>query len=111
MNLFREVVNKKLFFGRSLPNWMSGVADSQTRSKPLKQKKITMKIAFFDPNFTLCVPKSHKNPWVGGLAQRFGKFYPNKTVFWGGPSLKWNDGIGWKSPFKCIEQWRQNSRT
>ena len=32
--------------------WVGGVADSQTRSKPLKKKQITPKIASFDPNFT-----------------------------------------------------------
>ena len=34
--------------------WVGGVADSQTRSKPLK----TPKNAFFDPNFTFCFSKS-----------------------------------------------------
>ena len=39
------------------------VSDSQTRSKPIK--KIALKIAFFDLNFTCRSPKSHKNPGVG----------------------------------------------
>ena len=33
--------------------------------KPAPKNKITPKIAFFDPNFTLHFPKSHKNPGVG----------------------------------------------
>ena len=62
--------------------WVGGVADSQTRSKPLKKKnQINPKIAFFDQNFTFCFPKSHKNPGVGGWVNRFGKGLPRKTVF------------------------------
>ena len=45
--------------------------------------KITPKIASFDPNFTFCFPKSHKNPGVGGWVHTFGKSFPNKTVFLG----------------------------
>ena len=30
----------------------------------MKKKQITPKIAFFDPNFTFCVPKAHKSEWV-----------------------------------------------
>ena len=39
------------------------------------------KIAFFDPNFTFCFPKSHKNPGVGGWVNRFGKDIPKKSFF------------------------------
>ena len=46
--------------------WVGGVADSQTRSKPLKKKnQITPKIALFDPNFTYGSPKSYKKNWGG----------------------------------------------
>ena len=45
--------------------WVGGVADSQTRSKPLKTPQITPKIAVVDPNFIFCSPKSHRNPGVG----------------------------------------------
>ena len=41
--------------------WVGGVADSQTMSK--KNQNIPK---IFDPNFTFCVPKSHKNPGVSG---------------------------------------------
>ena len=30
----------------------------------MKKNQITLKIAFFDRNFTLRVPKSHKSEWV-----------------------------------------------
>ena len=43
--------------------------------------KCGWKIAFFDPNFTFCFPKSHKNPGVGGWVNRFGKGFPKKDVF------------------------------
>ena len=54
----REGVKKKFFFGDISQMWVGGVADSQTRSKPLKTPQITPKIAFFDPNFTFRFPKS-----------------------------------------------------
>ena len=59
----REAAQKKtLFLGYLSQMWEGGVADSQTRSKPLKPPQIAPKIAFFDPNFTFRFPKSHKNP-------------------------------------------------
>ena len=45
--------------------WVGGVANYQTRSKPIKNPKITPKIAFLDPNFNFRSPKCHKNPGVG----------------------------------------------
>ena len=63
--------------------WVGGVADSQTRSKPLKKNQITPKIAFFDPKFIIRPPKSHKNPWVGGWENRFGSDLPKKKFFSG----------------------------
>ena len=74
---------KNVFLGYLFQMWVGGVADSQTRSKPLK---ITPKIAFFDPNFTFCFPKSYKNPGVGGWLNRFGKGFPKKVFFI--PSLR-----------------------
>ena len=69
--------------------WVCGVADSQTRSKPLKTPQITPKIAFFDPNFTFCFPKSHKNPGVDGLVYTFGKTFQQKNGFvFGGLSFR-----------------------
>ena len=55
---------------------MGGLIPKQTQNKT--------QIAFFDPNFTLRVSKSHKKPWLGSniwesLEKRFGE-----------PSLKGN---------------------
>ena len=66
--------------------WVGGVADSQTRPKPIKTPQITPKIAFFDPNFTFRSPKSHKNPGVGGWVNRFGRDLPKKNGFFFGSS-------------------------
>ena len=66
--------------------WVGGVADSQTRSKPLKTPpQITPKIALFDPNFTFRSPKSHKNTGVGGKTD-LGDISQKKRFFL--PSLK-----------------------
>ena len=45
-----------------------------------KLAQITSKIAFFYPNFTFCVPKSHKNPGVG-VFKDLGKFFQIKPFF------------------------------
>ena len=55
--------------------WVGGVADSQTRSKPLNTPQITPEIALFDPNFTFCSPKSHKNPDLGEILKKNVFFY------------------------------------
>ena len=47
--------------------WEDGVADSQTRSKPLK-------------TLTFRFPKSHKNPGVGGFTH-LGKLSQKQKVF------------------------------
>ena len=78
-----KLPKKPVFLGYLSQMWVGGVADSQTRSKPLKKKnQIAPKIAFFDPNFTFRFPKSHKNPGVGGWENRFGKDI-QKNVFFG----------------------------
>ena len=59
--LIREGVKKNVFFGDLSQMWVGGVADSQTRSKPLINPQIALKIALFDLNFTFLSPKSHKN--------------------------------------------------
>ena len=68
---FKEGPKKSVFFQFTKIS-VSGVANS---SPP----KITLKIAYFDPNFTLRVPKSHKNPGVGSKIWKSFK----KRVFWG----------------------------
>ena len=54
----REGVKKKFFFGDISQMWVGGVADSQTRSKPLKTPPNPPKIVF--PNLTKTLG------WVGG---------------------------------------------
>ena len=54
----------KVFLGDFSQMWVGGVADSQTRSKPLKKKPNHH--AFFDLNFTFHRPNLTKNPGVGG---------------------------------------------
>ena len=66
--------------------WVGGVADSQTRSKPLKTTPNHPKIALFDPNFTFRSSKSQKNPGVGGLTD-LGEISKKMCFFWT-PSLK-----------------------
>ena len=66
--------------------WVGGVADSQTRSKPLKKKPNHPENCLFDPNFNFRSTKSHKNPGVGGWVYTFGpndlgEFYQEKTFF------------------------------
>ena len=60
------------------------VADSQTAPPP---KKTTLKIVFFDPNFTSRVPKSHKNPGVGGWFHTIWKSFQKKTFFYTFPNF------------------------
>ena len=40
-----------------------------------KKNQITPEIALFDPNFTFCSPKSHKNPDLGEIFQKNFFFY------------------------------------
>ena len=80
--VLREGVQKNGDFSQT---WVGGVADSQTRSKPLQTAP---KIALFDPNFTFRFPKSHENPGVGGWVNRFGKGFQKKNVFFGSFLIK-----------------------
>ena len=41
-----------------------GCVSAEKCDGAMKKKQITPKIAFFDPNFTFCVPKAHKSEWV-----------------------------------------------
>ena len=56
--------------------------------KPTPPKKITLKIVFFDPNFTFRFPKSHKNPGLGRWENKFGKAFPKKRFYFCGAPLK-----------------------
>ena len=61
--------------------WVGGVADSQARSKPLNPPPNHPENRLFDPNFTFCSPKFHKNPGVDGWVNRFGRDLPKKEFF------------------------------
>ena len=65
---------------------------------PSKHPKSPPRRAFFDPDFTFCFPKSHKNPGVGGWVNRFGKGFPKKTFFLLAASLKEQDQCIYNSP-------------
>ena len=60
---------KKVFLGDFSQMWVVGVADSQTRSKPLKTPQITLK-PFALPNLT--------KPW-GGWVNRLGRDLPKNN--------------------------------
>ena len=71
-------------FGNLSQIWADGVADSQTRSKPPQNQPENR---LFDPNFVFGVPKSPKNPWVGGWLHRFGETFPKIRFHLLGASL------------------------
>ena len=66
MFFFWEISPKHGWVGAQFPQKKSQILDEQ--------------------KFTLCVPKSHKNPGVGGCLNTFGKDLPKKYVFFT-PSL------------------------
>ena len=73
MFTIREGVQKNTFFSGDLSQmWVGGVADSQTRSKPLKTPQIPEN-RIFDRNFTYSFLKSHKNPGVCEWVNTFRK--------------------------------------
>ena len=74
--ILKMPLKKKFFFFKLSQIWVGWMADSQTGQK----KQFTLKIAIFDPNFTFCVPKSHKNPGMGKFKD-LGKFFHKKGVF------------------------------
>ena len=79
----REGIKRRFFFGDLSQMWVGGVADSQTRSKPLQAPQITPKIAFFDPNFTFRPPKSKNEcffltPSLNTLCEYSGLIYEVK---------------------------------
>ena len=78
---------------RSLPNVIP-----KQGPNPSKPPQITPKIAFVDPNFTFCSPKSHKNPEVG---KQIWEKSPKKKFFFT-PSLSGNTqttAMGPEHPF------------
>ena len=64
--------------------WWLGCLIPKKGPNPSKPPQITPEYRLFDPNFTLCSPKSHKNPGVGGpLGGWLGKqiLYLQKNIF------------------------------
>ena len=54
----------------------------------VQTSQITLKIDFFDPNFTFGVPKSHKNPGVGAwVVSQIWENFPKKRFYFFGASL------------------------
>ena len=80
--MFREGVQKKTFFLVDLSQmWVGGVADFQTRSKPLK----TPPNRPFRPEFHLSFSQISQKSW-GQWENRFGRDLPKKRYFcWGLP--------------------------
>ena len=78
----RGGIQKKPFFWEifSKCGWVGWLIPKQGPT-PSKNPQITAKIAFFDPNFTFCFPKSRKNPGVGGWVNTFGKDLQKKQDF------------------------------
>ena len=65
--------------------WVGGVADSQTRSKPLKTTPNHPKNRPFLPEFHLLFSQISQKP-LGGWVNRFGTLgdIPKKSFFWAG---------------------------
>ena len=61
--------------------WVGGVADSQTRSKPLKTPPNHPENRPFRPKFHLLFSQISQNPGVGGWKNRFGRNLPKKNGF------------------------------
>ena len=78
----RGAAKKKTFFLGDLSQmWVGGVADSQTRSKPLKTPPNHPENRPFRPEFHLSFSQISQNPGVGGWVNRFGRDLPKKTFF------------------------------
>ena len=80
----REGVKKTVFLGYLSQMWVGGVADSQTRSKPLETLPNCPKNRLFRPKFHLLFSQISQKPWggwVGGWENTFGKDLPKKTFF------------------------------
>ena len=82
---------KNSFLGENFPKygWVGWLIP-----KPAQTLQITPKTnhLFFYPNFTFRVPKSYKNPGVGGWFKDLGKF-SKKCVFYGSPYSVWRKQI------------------
>ena len=66
---------KTFFFWEISPKygWLGRLIPKQGPNPPKSTRKSS--------SITLCSPKSHKNPWVGGWVNRFGRDLPKKRFF------------------------------
>ena len=72
----REGVKKTVFLGDFSQMWVGGVAESQTKSKPLKKQINHPENLLFRPEFR----HSFSHPGVGGWINR-GEISPKKRFF------------------------------
>ena len=62
--------------------WVGGVADSQTRSKPLKPPPPNHpENRLFRPKFHLSFSQISQKPWGGWVGKQIWERYPKKTFF------------------------------
>ena len=61
--------------------WVGGVADSQTRSKPLRTSPNYPENRIFRPEFHLSFSQISQKPWGGWVGKHIWERYPKKNVF------------------------------
>ena len=61
--------------------WVGGVADSQTRFKPLQTPPNFPKNRLFRPKFHLSFSQISQKPWGGWVSKQIWERYPKKNVF------------------------------
>ena len=80
---FREAAKKKnrFFLGNLSQMWVGGVADSQTRSKPLKTPPNHPENRPFWPEFHLSYSQISQKPWGGWVGKQIWDDFPKKNGF------------------------------
>ena len=76
------VKRKPCFFGDLSQMWVGGVADSQTRSKPLKKKTNCPENRLFRPKFHLSFSQISQKPWGGWVSKQISERSPKKKFFY-----------------------------
>ena len=71
--------------------WVGGVADSQTRSKPLKTPQNHLESRPFRPEFHLSFSQISQKPWGGWVGKQIWERSPKKKrfFFWQPPLTEW----------------------
>ena len=101
--LWKVSKKRNVFLGVYLSQmWVGGVADSQTRSKPLKTPPNCPENRLFRPKFHLLFSQISQKPWGGWVGKQIWERYPpQKTCFFWQLSLwalgieKEKTGSGW----------------